>query len=169
MNAVEDRLYRFHRKNAVTGCWIWTRFVDPVTGYGQGTNARGKTRGVHRLAYETWVGQIPKGKLVCHTCDNRRCINPAHLFLGTHGDNYQDAKTKGRNTRGESHGMHKLTEDEVKEIFKRLAAGEPDQRIANDYEVNTISIWRIRHRKTWKHLEAPKFAPRPKGNASHVR
>ena len=70
-----------------TGCWLWLGFISP-DGYG--------TRLAHRRAWELARGPIPDGMLVCHRCDVRHCVNPDHLFLGTHLDNMRDMIRKGR-------------------------------------------------------------------------
>lgn len=76
------------------GCWVWQKFRH-AKGYG-GTYFRGRTDRTHRVMWMLVNGEIPKGKLVCHTCDNPPCCNPDHLWLGTIWENGQDAKRKGR-------------------------------------------------------------------------
>lgn len=100
-----------------------------------------------------WIytkGPIPDGLFVCHGCDNPRCLNPDHLFLGTHADNMADKVHKGRSPKGEDHPMVILDEDQAAEI---LFSGERGVDLAEKMGVSTSTVSAIRHRRIWKHLQ----------------
>lgn len=146
---------RFWAKvNKTDSCWLWT---GATTSYGYGMLARTKKGErfylAHRLSWEIHFGPIPKGSLVCHNCpsgDNPLCVNPAHLFLGTHGDNMQDMARKGRN----SHlPQRKLTPDDAREIRRRYANKEASQaKLASEYNTSVTTIRNILLRKTYKYV-----------------
>lgn len=85
----------FDKVNKTDYCWVWTASLRGKTGYGVFKLNR-KVIDAHRLSYQLHYGEIPKGLYVCHTCDNRKCVNPEHLFLGSAKDNWQDGFNKGR-------------------------------------------------------------------------
>lgn len=130
-----------------TGCWLWiaASFKD---GYG-GLRIRGKTYKAHRISFEVFNGPIPPDTFVCHKCDTKACINPAHLFLGTDLDNIWDMISKGRNPKGSKHGKALLTEDHVLKIRKDI---RPSGVIAPEYGVKKATITGIRSRRAWKHI-----------------
>lgn len=131
-------------------CWLWIG-ADNGKGYGHFTDDAGQQWLPHRYSYVRCHGPIPDGLFVCHHCDVRRCVNPAHLFLGTNTDNMQDASQKGRTRRGERHSSSKLTNEQVYEIraFQGKVSGTD---VADRYGVEAMTIYRIWWRHRWQHL-----------------
>lgn len=119
------------------------------TGYGQ-VYVDGRISSAHR---ESWIianGPIENGLHVLHRCDVRPCIRPIHLFLGTCADNLKDCSRKGRMHPGESNPGAKLTEDQVRDARRRLAAGESQRSIARSFGIHYNAIWKIAHGLKWK-------------------
>jgi len=143
---MKQRLEEQSERDNETGCINWTGYRNRW-GYGRLT-FQGRVVMAHIAAYEEHVG--PRNGLhVCHRCDNPRCINPEHLFLGTNFDNHLDKMAKGRQARGERAGHAKLTEDAVREI--RASSGS-HTALAAKYGVGPGAIRNIRIGKTWRHV-----------------
>lgn len=138
-----ERLEFYGWEVTESGCWEWSGYAG-ASGYGQIWHG-GRTLTVSRCAYEVWVGPIPDGTSVCHTCDNPPCINPEHLWLGTPADNARDKVAKGRdnNPFGEHHYGSKSTTDQVTEMRRRRAGGEILRTIATDMNVSLSTVSKI--------------------------
>ena len=132
-----------------SGCWHWIGSTIH-SGYGQVTLFGYRTT-AHRAAYRLFVGSVPSDMNICHSCDNRRCVNPSHLWIGTQNDDIQDMRRKGRERKavGEAHPHAKLTERQVREI--RSDPRGPSV-LAPIYSVATSSITNIRKRRKWRHI-----------------
>jgi DNA-binding transcriptional regulator YiaG len=146
----KDRVESKVEKIPESGCWVWMG-TTTSRGYGQ-IISDNKTFYAHRAAYQAFIGDIPEGMNVCHHCDNRFCVNPSHLFLGSQKDNLQDMKKKGRSTAGEKNAKSKLTEKYVKEIKQGLKDGLSTKTLATIYSVSTSTINFIKQGKRWNHV-----------------
>lgn len=104
---------------------------------------------LHRYVYEIEKGEIPKGKIILHSCDNPSCINPNHLSVGTHKDNQQDMTEKGRGRIGIRNGRAKLTE---KDVINIRESSKDALTLAKEYGVTRANIYNIKSRKTWRHI-----------------
>ena len=129
-------------------CWEWTGAISRV-GYGA-FGHRHDYISAHRMAWELTYGMIPEGMCVLHHCDNRKCENPDHLFLGTIAENNVDKVKKNRQSRGEG-GNSKLTESQVLEI-RELIKAHTSRQLAIRFDVNISHIRRIVNRVSWKHI-----------------
>lgn len=162
---------RFWNKVRKTrGCWIWT---SAITDRGYGVFQIGdRTVRAHRYAWELSTGEDPGDLFVCHSCDNPRCVNPRHLFLGTHQDNMDDKKRKGRASRqgpikpaqgvlngarkyperlrrGEENPKAKLTSSQAAEI---KSSQDSLKTLADRFGVSVSAIWCVRSGKTWRQI-----------------
>lgn len=148
---------RFWSKVDIRGeddCWEWTAYLED--GYGK-IRIAGKSVLAHRVAYELTKGPIPEGLCVCHRCDNRKCVNPRHLWLGTNADNVADREAKGRNRlpdcKGEAHGNAKLTAEDVLRIRELYDDGGYTQKeIARLFGIARTQVSRIVNGHHWRHV-----------------
>jgi hypothetical protein len=148
--SVEQRfLFNVEKTN---GCWNWTASVDS-DGYGRfsGTLRGQLYKKAHRFSYAFYHGDIGD-KLVCHTCDNPRCVNPAHLFLGSNAENMADRFSKGRFRipTGEHSHLAKISEEQAKAI---LIDPRPYAKIAQDYAIAASTVGSIKNRNSWTTLD----------------
>lgn len=156
--SLAERFWRYVKKS--DGCWEWIGALNDA-GYGIlgiGGRSKGSIR-AHRLS---WMfahrrRAIPKGMQICHHCDNRKCVRPDHLFMGTNADNVRDMWKKGRGSpppihRGEKNSRTKLKPKEVREIRRLAKQGESFPQIARQFRIGLSSVHRIAKRQTWSHL-----------------
>lgn len=151
-----EHLTKIFNKHAIKNenCWGWNGVLHK-TGYAlMNYNAKYKNTGAHRVSWYIYNGKMPK-KLVLHSCDNKSCTNPSHLFLGTHKQNTMDMLKKGRGnpSKGINHIYAKLTIEQVKEIKKLLKMGVTVRRICDDFKMSSGAISAIKNGITWKHVD----------------
>ncbi len=147
---------RFESRIAKTdGCWLWTARTDEY-GYGAIT-VRGQELKAHRLSYEFYVGRIPDGLLVLHSCDNPPCVRPDHLRAGTYADNVNDMWSRGRGPA--RHGVHagaltRLNDEIVRRMREEYAKGGVTcAQLGKKYGIGYSQASNITSRKSWRHVD----------------
>lgn len=122
-------------------CWLWSASTSTL-GYGQ-MKVAGRVERAHRIGYQIQVGEIPEGRSVLHRCDNRLCVNGKHLYVGTHDDNMEDMRSRGRGRGG-------LTWDDARQIRKLLASGYKQMEVARMVGTSQTTVSLIKRNKIWK-------------------
>lgn len=158
---LEERLRHYAPAGDPDECWEWTAAVNK--GYGMIAVAGSKLKGAHIVAWEIANEEsVPEGLVVRHSCDNGLCTNPAHLLIGTHGDNVQDKMDRDRQLKGESVPTSILTEDEVLEICRLYDEGISQNALAEKFNTIQANISLIIRGKTWGHLTGRTAPDRPR-------
>ena len=152
--SLEQRFWAKVNKNGPTQphmdtpCWEWTGAKSGGR-YGviwyEGRNVL-----AHRMSHQLATGERPE--MVCHHCDNKVCVNPAHLYSGNADTNGADAAARAPLLTGESNHKSKLTERDIKEIRLRYEQGETQTTLGKDYGVSHVAVGQIVQRKTWRHV-----------------
>lgn len=155
LKSLQKRFHKKYKKGNPEECWEWFGAITP-RGYGGINNIPNERPCVlqaHRFSYELHNNsKIPENICVCHRCDNRRCVNPNHLFLGTKRENNDDRDLKRRQAMGIVNGNSKLNEDQVKEIWSLSKRGFSNPEIARMFNISRITVWEIMIKKRWKHI-----------------
>lgn len=157
---VEERLReRVDRSGGPDACWPW---LGAINSHGYGTiRERCKSKGAHVIAFRAEHGEVPVGLMVLHHCDNRRCCNPTHLFLGTNAENTADRVRKGRSACGSRIARAKITASQAALIRHLSACGVRGRLLGGLFGVSQTAVSSIARAKTWAHvpdLVAPEAA-----------
>lgn len=155
--SLEERFWEKVDIGSEDECWMWQAFCHPK-GYGKFKMGKSMPN-AQRVSWFLSYGEIPDGLFVLHKCDNRACVNPKHLFLGTNDDNMKDMARKNRSTKGKAfhigddHPLSKLSSKKVKDIRKMYASGKFTYfDLAKKYGVAFQTIGNVITRKRWKHV-----------------
>lgn len=147
-----DRFWPMVQKTE--GCWIWKGTKNPK-GYGKiqaGSYRSPRMLYAHRVSFEIHFRPLLPGELVCHKCDTPNCVNPRHLFAGSHQENHDDGRRKGRVARGEDRAHSKLKKADVEDIRNQISSGATCAFISEQYQVSQALISRIKRGKAWRHI-----------------
>jgi len=163
-NSLERFLLCISNSTHPRGCWIWEGFKSH-NGYGRLRITNNKRIPSHRFSYELFKGNIPQKLLVCHHCDNPSCVNPDHLWIGTHKENMHDMIRKQRGgfgsginlatikrRKGITHPRAKLNEEKVLEMRELSKKGMTNRALGIKFNISESTVSGIVLRKEWKHV-----------------
>lgn len=139
------------RVEKTDGCWLWTGPVQGNNGYGS-FHYLGKLIGAHRFSWILHRGPVVGRANVLHRCDTPTCVNPDHLFLGTHAENMADRNAKGRTARGERIAVSRLTDSQVLEMRRLRGEGMSETALGRLFGVNRSTAHCVVRGKLWRHL-----------------
>jgi hypothetical protein len=134
------------------GCWEYDGYSDKDGYKVVWIREEKQNRRVHRVSFALWKCPIDDKMCICHQCDNPACFNPEHLFQDTNAGNVKDRVKKCRSVMGESVHTSIFIESDILKIRALLNDGLPQVEVAKMYNVGRDTIWKIHHRKTWKHI-----------------
>ncbi|KKM69960.1 hypothetical protein LCGC14_1445580 [marine sediment metagenome] len=126
------------------GCWEWRGYCNTVTGYGV-TVWQGKYWSLHRLIYTLTIGEIPQKLCILHHCDNRKCVNPQHLYIGTQADNMRDREIRDRGNRS-----HRFSPSDIADIRKVYQSNKDLPELSSRYGVGADTILALVMKKTYQ-------------------
>jgi hypothetical protein len=155
MKPLSIRFFAGIKKGCAGGCWEWQKSLNHK-GYGQMSRGRRGERPIttHRASWLIHFGPIPEGMMVLHKCDNRKCVNPAHLFVGTAKDNTADMFNKGRGSEGDRHPNAKITAKIAIRIRRLRTGGFRPMQIARRLKLPPGVVRHVCQGTTWKRAVA---------------
>ncbi len=161
--SVEEKFWSLVDVQDCDDCWNWLGSINKSTGYGSFYPHKSKEKTAHTVSYVLHYGEIPKGKLICHKCNNKKCTNPKHLYVGTHTSNRKDL-TNFCTEKKIKIPCCKLTETEIIEIRNKRKDGKKFYELAKEYGVSLPTISNIIFKKTWKDVSDPEknYLEKPK-------
>lgn len=157
--AVVKKNFMSHVEVIPSGCWEWRGMIfEKRGGYGCFTM---RPAGIiceraHRVSFRLFLKPIISSQHVLHKCDNVLCVNPDHLFLGDQAENMADKSRKGRQNKGESHGMAKIAECDAIAI-RGMMGKKLQKELAQEYNVSVTTISDIQRGRSWKHIQAARL------------
>lgn len=145
---LKEKILFYSIQDPITKCMVWQKSIQS-NGYGQISSKHTQETLAHRASYEAFIAPIPVNTVVCHHCDNPKCVNPEHLFLGSIQDNIFDRDNKNRQAKGVKFMRSNLCENDVRHI---RASNETLKTLAKKYSVSIALISQIRLHKKWRHV-----------------